>query len=101
MIDPRLPKFEWGQRVAATTDLFNDGSYPDADAGALLVPAGSVGEIVQIGHHTEANIPVYLVEFGQAPSGGVGCVLGCFEEEIALAGTVAGAMDGSMAGAVV
>lgn len=76
MIEPRLPKYEWGQHVQAVEDLLNDGSFPGAEEGALLVPAGGVGEIVQVGHHTEANVPIYLVEF-QA-----GCVLGCLEEEI-------------------
>jgi nitrogen fixation protein NifZ len=86
MLDHRLPMFEWGQRVRAQLDLYNDGSHPQAEAGALLVPAGGVGEIVQVGHHTEANVPVYLVEF----SGGAGpTVLGVLEEEIAL--DVAGA----------
>lgn len=79
MIDNRLPQYEWGQRVRAVIDLFNDGSYPEAAEGALLVPAGGLGEIVQIGHHTEANLPIYLVEFE-------GRVLGCLEEEIELAG---------------
>jgi nitrogen fixation protein NifZ len=78
MMEPRAAQFEWGQRVRAAIDLFNDGSYPDAEEGALLVPAGGLGEIVQIGHHTEANIPIYLVEFD-------GRVLGCLEEEITLA----------------
>ncbi len=36
---------------------------------------GAVGEIVQVGHHVEANVPVYLVEFP-------GSVVGCIEEEI-------------------
>jgi len=31
---------------------------------------------VQIGHHDEANVPIYLVDFGVV-------VLGCLEEEIA------------------
>ena len=75
MIDQRLPRFEWGQQVQAVEDLFNDGSYPDAEEGALLAPAGSIGEIVQIGHHTEANVPIYMVEFA-------GRVLGVLEEEI-------------------
>jgi nitrogen fixation protein NifZ len=78
MIDQRTAKYEWGQQVRALIDLFNDGSYPDAEDGALLVPAGGVGEIVQVGHHAEANIPIYMVEFGRQ-------VLGCLEEEIELA----------------
>ena len=75
MFEPRLPKYEWGQRVKAIVDLFNDGSYPDQAEDALLVAEGSQGEIVQVGSHQEANLPVYLVEFA-------GRVVGCLEEEI-------------------
>ena len=75
MHDPREPKYRWGQPVTATTDLYNDGSLPDAAVDILLVAAGGPGEIVQVGHHAEANVPVYMVDFGVA-------VLGCLEEEI-------------------
>ncbi|HVX77385.1 MAG TPA: nitrogen fixation protein NifZ [Bradyrhizobium sp.] len=78
MIEPRLPKYQWGQRVKAVVDLVNDGSFPDAPVDGLLVSAGGVGEIVQVGTHTEANLPIYLVEFGER------LVVGCFEEEISL-----------------
>ena len=74
-MEPRAPRYEWGQRVRAAIDLFNDGSHPEAEADALLVSAGGLGEIVRVGHQTEANLPVYLVEFD-------GRVLGCLEEEI-------------------
>ncbi|MFA5952170.1 MAG: nitrogen fixation protein NifZ [Hyphomicrobium sp.] len=76
MIEPRLPKFQWGQRVKALIDLHNDGSFPDAPEKALLVSVGDAGEIVQVGTHTEANMPIYLVEFGER------LVVGCLEEEI-------------------
>lgn len=76
MIEPRFPKYQWGQRVKAVTDLHNDGTFPDATAEALLVRVGDTGDIVQVGTHTEANIPIYLVEFGER------LVVGCFEEEI-------------------
>jgi len=76
MIEPRIPRFQWGQRVKALVDLRNDGSFPDVDLEALLVNTGDVGEIVQVGTHTEANMPVYLVEFGER------LVVGCLEEEI-------------------
>lgn len=76
MFEPRLPKYQWGQRVKALIDLRNDGSFPDAEAEALLVSTGDTGEIVQVGTHTEANMPVYLVEFGER------LVVGCLEEEI-------------------
>jgi nitrogen fixation protein NifZ len=76
MIEPKLPRYQWGQRVKALIDLHNDGSYPDTPAEALLVSIGDTGEIVQVGNHTEANIPVYLVEFSER------LVVGCLEEEI-------------------
>ncbi len=76
MIEPRLPKYQWGQRVKALIDLHNDGSFPDAAADAMLVAVGDTGEIVQVGTQTEANLPIYLVEFGER------LVVGCFEEEI-------------------
>ena len=76
MIEPRPAKYQWGQRVAAALDLYNDGSYPDRPHDALLVRAGEHGEIVQVGTHTESNTPVYLVEFNERH------VVGCLEEEI-------------------
>jgi len=76
MIEPRLPKYQWGQRVKALIDLHNDGSFPDAPLEALLVGVGDTGEIVQVGTHTEQNMPIYLVEFGEK------LVVGCLEEEI-------------------
>lgn len=83
MQDIREPRFGWGLPVVAAEDLYNDGSLPDAPADVLLVAAGGPGEIVQIGHHAEANVPIYLVDFGVA-------VLGCLEEEIRPASEVAG-----------
>ena len=77
MIEPRQPKYQWGQRVAALADLYNDGTFPDQPVDALLVHSGATGEIVQIGEHTESNTPIYLVEFNER------FVVGCFEEEIA------------------
>ena len=56
MIDQRVPKFEWGQTVTAVEDLYNDGSHPEAPEDALLVVAGGPGEIVQVGHHAEAEV---------------------------------------------
>ncbi len=40
---------------------------------------GQIGEIAQVGTHTESNTPVYLVEFGERR------VVGCLEEELAAA----------------
>jgi nitrogen fixation protein NifZ len=73
---PEPPKFEWGQRVSAVDDLYNDGSFPDQPADVLLVKAGDAGEIVQIGTHTETGTHIYLVEFGER------LVVGCLEGEL-------------------
>jgi nitrogen fixation protein NifZ len=78
MNEPTMPKYEWGQRVRAAIDLFNDGSFPDAPDDLLLAKLGDIGEIVQVGRHTEANVAVYLVEFGPNR------IVGCLEEEIEL-----------------
>ncbi len=76
MIEPQAQKFQWGQRVSAAVDLFNDGSFPDRETGALLVKAGDEGEVVQAGTHVETGTHIYLVEFpGQL-------VVGCLEGEI-------------------
>lgn len=69
-------KYDWGMRVRATTDLVNDGSYPDRVEDELLVKSGDVGEIVNIGAHVESETTVYLVEFSPQ------LVVGCLEEEI-------------------
>ena len=74
-IELREPAYAWGQRVIALDDLLNDGSYPDRPLDDLLAARGSVGEIVNIGHASELNEPVYLVEFD-------GCVVGCLEIEL-------------------
>jgi len=79
MLEPRSARYQWGQRVRALTDLVNDGSHPGVAPEALMVPQGGVGEIVNIGHHAEANLPVYVVDFS-------GCIIGCLEEELGLAG---------------
>ena len=78
MFDRREAKYQWGQEVLAAVDLYNDGSLPEVEEDMLVVVRGGPGEIVQVGHHTEANVPLYMVDFGV-------CVLGCLEEEIVLA----------------
>jgi nitrogen fixation protein NifZ len=76
MIEPEAPIFQWGQPVSAAADLFNDGSFPDHPADALLVKAGERGEVVQIGTHIETGMHIYLVAFGQR------LAVGCLEGEI-------------------
>ncbi len=76
MIEPATPKYQWGQRVRASINLLNDGSFPEHPVDALLASSGEEGEIVQVGTHVESNTPVYLVEFGPRR------VIGCLEDEI-------------------
>jgi nitrogen fixation protein NifZ len=73
---PEPPKFQWGQRVSAAGDLFNDGSFPGQPADAALVKAGDAGEIVQVGTHVESGTHIYLVEFRER------LVVGCLEGEL-------------------
>lgn len=70
------PRFDWGQRVQAAKDLFNDGSYPEQPKDALLVRKGDSGEIVQVGRQVESGAVVYMVEFA------LDQVIGCFELEL-------------------
>ena len=69
-------KYDWGQRVRATIDLVNDGSYPERADDELLVKSGATGEVVNVGTHTETETVVYLVEFSPQ------LVIGCLEDEI-------------------
>lgn len=78
MPEPQATRYEWGQRVRASQDLYNDGYYPGVEADALLVKSGDAGEIVNVGMHTESNTHIYLVEFPDSR------VVGCLEEEIVL-----------------
>ena len=78
MIEPRMPKYNWGQRVLASADLYNDGSFPNVAEGELLVKSGEAGEVVNVGNHVETNSPVYLVEFADNR------VVGCLEDELAV-----------------
>lgn len=71
------PKFQWGQPVMTAIDLVNDGSYPDVPVDALLAPAGSRGEVVNVGLIEESNTLIYLIEFAD------GKVIGALEEELA------------------
>lgn len=75
-MEPRTALYGWGMRVIALDDLVNDGSYPERPLDDVLAVRGAVGEIVNVGHATEINEPIYLVEFGR-------CVIGCLEDEIA------------------
>jgi len=77
MMETSEPRYEWGQRVQAAADLFNDGSYPDQPLADLLVQNGEAGEVVQVGQLTDSGTVVYMVEFA------LNRIVGCFEHELA------------------
>ena len=72
------PRYEWGQRVQAIGDLFNDGSFPQQLPEALLVHCGEKGKVVQVGRHSDSGTIVYMDEFS------ANRVVGCFETELAV-----------------
>jgi len=76
MNEPKEPEFQWGQIVKAVTNLYNDGTFPDALPDALLIESETTGEIVNVGVIESSGEPLYLVEF----TGGQ--VIGVFESEI-------------------
>jgi nitrogen fixation protein NifZ len=75
--DRVAPRYQWGQRVQALLNLYDDGSFPECPPEALLVRVGDAGEVVQVGTHVESNTAVYMVEFDTQR------VVGCLEQELA------------------
>lgn len=76
MPETRQPIYRIQQRVSCKVDLFNDGSHPEREPDALLVAAGTAGEIINVGRHVESSTPVYMVEFPGM------MIVGCLEEEL-------------------
>ena len=74
--DEILPKFGFGQRVRLTKDIRNDGTFPFAKVGDVLMAAGEEGYIRDMGDFLQV-IRVYEVEFINH-----GIVYGCREEEL-------------------
>lgn len=76
MIESATPRYDWGLQVTVLDHIYNDdNTFPDVEEDALIIAAGSIGEIVRVGLHEETNMPVYLVDFGIR-------VVGLSEEEI-------------------
>lgn len=74
--DEILPLYRVGQRVRLKKDIRNDGTFPFAKVGEILVKAGSEGYIRKIGDFLQV-IRVYEVDFIKE-----GLVFGCREEEL-------------------
>ncbi|WP_298750180.1 nitrogen fixation protein NifZ [uncultured Arcobacter sp.] len=60
--DEDKPKFGLGQKVKLIKEIVNDGTYPHAPIGTLLMPAGAVGYIKSMGEFLQV-IRVYEVHF--------------------------------------
>ena len=60
--DSDEPLFKEGQKVELVEDIVNDGTYPHAPIGTLMMPKGSVGYIKSMGEFLQV-IRVYEVHF--------------------------------------
>ncbi len=70
------PRFECGHRVRAAQNLFNDGSYSEQTANAMLVRRGEAGDIVLVTRRPDTGEVVYLVEFALSQ------IVGCLDYEL-------------------
>lgn len=70
------PAFDYGDMVRVIRSVRNDGTYPGLETGALLVRAGSVGHVRNVGTFLQEQI-IYAVHFL-----GEDKVVGCREEEL-------------------
>ncbi|MGY4627408.1 nitrogen fixation protein NifZ [Bradyrhizobium sp. USDA 4486] len=70
-----FPKYRRGERDTTAVDLVNDRSFPDTEPEGVLLAAGATGEVINVAIHTEANVPIYVVDFGKQ------LLIRCFEEE--------------------
>lgn len=60
--DEEEAKYFIGQKVELLEDIVNDGTYPHAKIGTLMMPKGSVGYIKDVGEFLQV-IRVYEVHF--------------------------------------
>ncbi|MBP9489898.1 MAG: nitrogen fixation protein NifZ [Aliarcobacter sp.] len=77
--DEDEPKFGIGQKVKLLEDIKNDGTYPHAPIGTIMVQAGAIGYIKSIGEFLQV-IRVYEVHFLDLNA--LIEVVGCREHEL-------------------
>jgi nitrogen fixation protein NifZ len=77
--DEEEPKFKIGEKVELLEDVVNDGTYPHAKIGTLMMPKGSVGYIKDMGEFLQV-IRVYEVHFFGAEMEVE--IIGCREHEL-------------------
>lgn len=73
------PRFDHGDEVRVLRNLRNDGTFPGAEVGRLLVRRGSIGFVRDLGHFLQDQI-IYSVHFLAEDR-----LVGCREEELQLA----------------
>jgi nitrogen fixation protein NifZ len=69
-------KWDLGDAVRVTRNVRNDGTYPGAETGALLIRRGSIGNVVDVGTFLQDQI-IYSVHFLDDRR-----IVGCREEEL-------------------
>jgi len=74
--DEILPVFRVGERVRLTKPIRNDGTYPYAKNGDVLLEPGAIGYVRKIGDFLQ-TIRVYEVNFFEE-----GFIFGCREFEL-------------------
>jgi nitrogen fixation protein NifZ len=69
-------RWDIGAELRVLRNLRNDGTYPGAQTGELLIRRGSVGTVVDIGSFLQDQV-IYSVHFLDADR-----IVGCREEEL-------------------
>jgi len=77
--DADEPKYHIGQKVKLQEDVVNDGTYPHAKIGTLMMPKGQIGYIKDMGEFLQV-IRVYEVHFIDSDMDVE--ILGCREHEL-------------------
>lgn len=71
-----ITEFDFGDAVRVIRNVKDDGTYPGANVGQLLVRRGSIGHVVDIGTFLQDQI-IYSVHFLD-----INRIIGCREEEL-------------------
>ncbi|QOY55888.1 nitrogen fixation protein NifZ [Candidatus Sulfurimonas marisnigri] len=79
--DAEEAKYAIGQKVELLEDIVNDGTYPHAKIGSLMMPKGSIGYIKDMGEFLQV-IRVYEVHFFGTEM--EVDIIGCREHELKL-----------------
>lgn len=76
-------KYEIGDLVYATEDIFNDGGVPGVEEDGLIAEAGARGVVVHFGvAEADKSKEIYLVQFETGPDKALGDPVGCLPEEL-------------------